>query len=240
MRLNKYLAHAGVGARRAVEELIVAGRVRVNGKTVRELATDVAAGSRVEVDNVPVRVATRKTYWIVNKPAGVMTTMSDPQGRRTIVDLIPRDFPRIVPVGRLDYDTSGVLLLTDDGDLANTLSHPRFGVDKTYRAVVRGRLLPSDMRELLEGVRLDEFRAAGAKVRVVASRADVTVLDITIHEGKNRQVRRMLESVEHPVVTLTRTRFGPIALGSLAPGQGRAPTARELAALRAVGSAATD
>lgn len=232
MRLQKFLAHAGVASRRAAEELIVRGKVRVNGKVVRELGTIVSTDDRVDVSGTRVRVHTEPAYLVMHKPVSVMTTMRDPQGRRTVADLLPKGVPRVVPVGRLDYDTSGVLLLTNDGELANVLTHPRFGVEKTYRAVVNGRLLPEEIKRLQSGVLLEEFRAGGARVKVVATRRESSVLDITIHEGKNRQVRRMFDAVGHPVVALARLRFGPLKLGDLPPGQTRPLTEKELAALR--------
>jgi 23S rRNA pseudouridine2605 synthase len=232
MRLQKFLAHAGVASRRAAEELIARGKVRVNGKIVRELGTSVSETDRVDVSGTPIVLKQEPTYLVLHKPVNVMTTMRDPEGRRTVADLIPKGLPRVVPVGRLDYDTSGVLLLTNDGELANVLTHPRFGVEKTYRAVVKGRLLPDEIRRLQSGVWLEEFKAGGAAVRVVATRRDTSVLDITIHEGKNRQVRRMFEAVGHPVVALARLRFGPLRLGDLPPGQTRPVTARELSQLR--------
>jgi 23S rRNA pseudouridine2605 synthase len=188
-------------------------------------------GDRVEVGGTPLRLPAEPTYVLLHKPLRVVTTMSDPAGRRTVADLIPRT-PRVVPVGRLDYDTAGALLLTDDGDLAQRLLHPRFGVEKTYRASVAGRLSASDVRRLSEGVRLAEFAAAGAKVRVVAVRRDHSVVDVTIHEGRNRQVRRMFQSLGHPVLALTRTRFGPLKLGGLPAGHFRLLTVRERAALQ--------
>ena len=236
MRLQKFLAHAGVASRRVAERLIEQGKVRVNGKVVRELGTSVGESDRIDVSGTPVILHTERMYLVVHKPAGMMTTMSDPEGRRTIRDLIPKDAPRIVPVGRLDYDTSGVLLLTNDGELAHVLTHPRFGVDKTYRAVVTGRLLPDDLKRLASGVKLEDLRTGGAQLRVVATRRDTSVIDITVHEGKNRQVRRMFEAVGHPVILLTRLRFGPLKLGDLPAGGARPPTERELAALRAVTS----
>jgi 23S rRNA pseudouridine2605 synthase len=211
----------------------VAGRVRVGGRVVRELGTSVADDARVEVDGRVVRPAETRTYVVLHKPAGVMTTMRDPEGRRTVADLVKRAgvTARVVPVGRLDYDTSGVLLLTDDGETANVLTHPRFGVEKTYRATVRGRLDAVAVEKILRGVRLDEGRAAPAQLRVVAVRREVSLVDITLHEGRNRQVRRMFEVVDHPVVALARLRFGPISLGELAPGAVRPVTDRERSAL---------
>jgi 23S rRNA pseudouridine2605 synthase len=210
--------------------------VRVEGRVVRELGTSVGDGAQVEVDGRIVRPAETRTYVVLHKPAGVMTTMRDPEGRRTVADIMRRAgvTARVVPVGRLDYDTSGVLLLTDDGEAANVLTHPRFGVEKTYRATLRGRLEPGAVEQILRGVRLDEGRTAPAQIRVVAVRRDVSVVDVTIHEGRNRQVRRMFETVEHPVVALTRLRFGPVSLGDLSVGEVRPVTERELAALRRV------
>lgn len=203
---------------------------------MRELGTSVDDDARVEVDGRTVRPAATRTYVVLHKPAGVMTTMRDPEGRRTVADVVRRAgvTARVVPVGRLDYDTSGVLLLTDDGDTANVLTHPRFGVEKTYRATVRGRLEPGAIEKIMRGVRLDEGRAAPARLRVVAVRRDVSLVDITLHEGRNRQVRRMFDLVDHPVVALVRLRFGPISLGDLAPGAVRPVTERELAALRRI------
>ena len=209
---------------------------------MRELGTSVEDDARVEVDGRVVRPAATRTYVVLHKPAGVMTTMRDPEGRRTVSDLVRAAgvTARVVPVGRLDYDTSGVLLLTDDGDVANVLTHPRFGVEKTYRATLRGRLEPAAVEKILRGVRLDEGRAAPALVRVVAARRDVSLVDITIHEGRNRQVRRMFEVVEHPVVALVRLRFGPISLGELGPGAVRPATPREVAALHRIVSEARE
>jgi len=240
MRLQRYLAASGVASRRRSEELIVAGLVRVNGRVARELGTSVVPGDVVEYGGRIVAPAVEPAYLVMNKPAGVMTTMRDPEGRRTIADLLRHEGieRRVVPVGRLDYDTSGVLLLTDDGALAHVLMHPRFGVEKTYRATVRGRLSPEAVTAVQRGVQLDDGRAQPAQLRVVAARRELSVIDVTIHEGRNRQVRRMFEDVGHPVVDLTRLRFGPIALGALAPGALRDASAREISALRAIAAAA--
>jgi 23S rRNA pseudouridine2605 synthase len=231
MRLNRFLAGAGVASRRRADDLIAGGAVRINGDVVRKLGTLVAAGDRVEVDGVPVALPGAPTYLIINKPPGVVTTLSDPQGRRTIAGFLAGR-PRVFPVGRLDYDTTGILLLTDDGELAHRLLHPRFGVDKTYRATIAGRLSGDDVCRLLEGVSMDGERAAGARIRVLAGRRDRSVVDVTIHEGRNRQVRRMFEMLGHPVLELTRTRFGPLKLGALPPGQVRGLTEKEVEALQ--------
>jgi len=230
IRLNKYLAQAGVASRRYADVLIERGKVRVNGKTVREMGTLVEPGDKVDVSGTPVRPHTEVVYLVLHKPAGVVTTMRDPQRRRTIAEMLPRG-PRVVPVGRLDYETNGVLLLTNDGELANRLLHPRYGVEKTYRATIAGRLSAQNVRRLNEGVVTPEFEAAGAKVRVVAVRKENSVVDVTIHEGRNRQVRKMFEALGHPVLLLTRLRFGPVSLGDLPAGQTRPLSAKELAAL---------
>jgi 23S rRNA pseudouridine2605 synthase len=231
VRLNKFLAQAGVASRRHADELIAAGRVSIDGKAVRELGTLVEPGSEVRVDGTPVAPPEEPTYLLVNKPLGVVTTMRDPQGRRTVADLVAGR-ARVFPVGRLDYNTAGVLLLTDDGELAHRLLHPRFGVDKTYRAEIAGRLSPDEVRRLMAGISLEDGRAAGAKIRVLAVKRDRCVVDVTIHEGRNRQVRRMFETIGHPVLALTRTRFGPLRLGSLAAGHVRALTEKEVEALQ--------
>jgi 23S rRNA pseudouridine2605 synthase len=226
------LALAGVSSRRAADELIVRGVVRVNGNVVRELGTPVNPGDVVDVRGTVVAPGAERTYVAVHKPVGMVTTLRDPQGRRTVAELLPKGSPRLVPVGRLDYDTAGLLLMTDDGELVNRLLHPRYEVEKTYRATIAGRLSAEDVKGLQGGVELDAYKAAGAKVRVVAVRGDSSVVDITIHEGRNRQVRRMFEALRHPVRTLVRLRFGPVALGDLPPGGVRPLTAKELHALQ--------
>jgi 23S rRNA pseudouridine2605 synthase len=231
MRLQRYLAHAGVASRRQSELYIVAGRVTVNGKVVRELGTVVDDDAVITVDGRPVKIQSEWTYLVANKPFGMMTTLHDPEGRRTVASLIPSG-KRLYPVGRLDYDTAGLLLLTDDGPMTQLLTHPSHGVEKTYRATVRGRLDPDSVEKMRKGLMLDDGRTQPAQVRVVATNREVTVLDLTIHEGKNRQVRRMLEELDRPVVTLTRLRFGPLALGDLPVGATRTLSKRELHALK--------
>jgi 23S rRNA pseudouridine2605 synthase len=226
VRLQKVLAQAGIGSRRACEELIAEGRVTVNGemaKLGRRVDVDI---DRVEIDGVPLSIRPGLVYYLLNKPAGVVTTASDPEGRRTVVQLVP-DAPRVFPVGRLDADTEGLLLLTNDGDLTFRLTHPRFGVEKEYLAQVEGNPSPKAVRQLREGVELEDGMTAPAKVSLVPPNA----LRITIHEGRNRQVRRMCEAVGHPVVRLVRTRIGPLAERGLKPGEWRMLTREEVRAL---------
>ena len=226
-RLQKVLARVGLGSRRVCEELIGEGRVTVDG-AVAELGCRVNVESaRIEVDGAPVGVRPGLVYYLLNKPAGVVTTTSDPYDRLTVVDLVPND-PRVFPVGRLDAQTEGLLLLTNDGDLAHRLTHPSFGVDKEYLAEVEGRPSPAAVRRLREGVVLEDGRTAPARAVLV----DASVLRITIHEGRNRQVRRMCEAVGYPVVRLVRTRIGPLVDRSLAPGSHRTLLAEEMRALR--------
>lgn len=225
-RLQKVLARTGIGSRRVCEELIADGRVTVNGE-VAELGRRVDPDrDAVEVDGVRISVAEGLVHYLLNKPRGVVTTASDPQGRPTVVDLVPPE-PRVFPVGRLDVDTEGLLLLTNNGDLAHRLTHPSFGVEKEYVAHVEGRPTPSALRRLREGVDLDDGRSAPAK----ASLVEPSVLRVTIHEGRNRQVRRMCEAVGHPVVRLVRTRIGPLADRRLKPGEWRELTSDEVRAL---------
>jgi 23S rRNA pseudouridine2605 synthase len=233
MRLAKHLAHAGVASRRAAEAMIAEGRVTVDGETVTDPARDVTGGEAIAVDDRPVREsAPRRVVYAVHKPAGVVSTAHDPHGRRTVVDLVPEARTRLYPVGRLDADTTGLILLTNDGDLANRLTHPRYEVPKTYRAKVASPpVRDTALRALREGVELDDGRTAPARVRRV--RPDV--LELTIHEGRKRQVRRMCEAVGHPVLALRRIAFGPLRLDDLAPGAHRRLTAAEVERLRAAG-----
>jgi 23S rRNA pseudouridine2605 synthase len=237
VRLQRFLAQAGVGSRRACEALIIAGRVRVNGRPVRELGTQVAASDDVHVDGRRV-APQRREILVLHKPAGVVTTMRDPQGRRTVAELMKarrgEGASRLVPVGRLDFDTSGVLLLTNDGDLAYALTHPRFGVEKVYRASLDGHIDAGALERLRAGVTLDRRRTAPVRLRVVADASAGCVVDITLHEGRYRQVRRMFDAVGYPLRSLVRLRFGPVALGPLRPGEIREPTLRERKALDAL------
>jgi 23S rRNA pseudouridine2605 synthase len=231
-RLQKVLAHAGIASRRSCEELIAAGRVSVNG-VVAELGRRVdVATDRIEVDGTPIPLRPDAVYYLVHKPAGVVTTADDPHGRDIVTDLVPAD-PRVFPVGRLDRDTEGLLILTNDGELTHRLTHPRFGVDKEYLAHVEGSPSRGALRRLREGVELEDGMTAPATAALVGP----GLVRITIHEGRNRQVRRMLDAVGHPVRRLVRVRIGPVADRSLAPGTWRALTRDEVMALEQAASA---
>ena len=229
MRLAKFLAHGGVASRRTAEDIVRAGRVTVGGEVVTDPARDVDESSRVAVDGRPLRGAERREVYLVNKPVGVVSTAKDTHGRPTVVSLVRGTRARLYPVGRLDADTSGLILLTNDGELANRLTHPRFEVPKTYVARVSGGYVGEGaLRRLREGIELDDGRTAPAKVRQV----DPGVLQITIHEGRKRQVRRMIEAIGRRVVELRRVRFGPLGLGDLPPGKVRKLTPAEVERLR--------
>ena len=227
MRLARYLAHAGVASRRAAEQLIAEGRVRVGGAVVTDPARDVDNESAVEVDGREVAPEPREV-WLVNKPAGVVSTASDTHGRPIVTELVESD-RRLYPVGRLDAATTGLILLTNDGELANRLTHPRYGVERTYRARVTPAPVPEPaLRRLREGVELDDGRSGPARVRQL----EPGLLEVTITEGRKRQVRRMCEAVGHPVEELERVAFGPLRLGSLAAGEARLVTPAEVERLR--------
>jgi 23S rRNA pseudouridine2605 synthase len=225
VRLNAFLARAGVASRRGADELIRAGRVRVNGAP-GELSTVVGRHDVVEVDGARVQ-RQRLAHVLLHKPAGVVTTARDPQGRRTVVDLVP-DEPRVVPVGRLDVDTTGALLLTNDGDLAHRLAHPRYGVSKVYEAEVEGTPSPEALARLRGGVELDDGVTAPAGAR----RLGAGRIELTLHEGRKHQVKRMCEAVGHPVRHLHRSRYAGLDLAGLGSGESRELTTDEVAALR--------
>ncbi|HEY2371147.1 MAG TPA: pseudouridine synthase [Gaiellaceae bacterium] len=225
MRLNAYLARAGVASRRKADELIKAGRVRVNGEP-GQLNTFVQASDRVEVDGEAV-AKQKLAHLLLYKPVGVVTTARDPQGRRTVVELVPRE-PRVVPVGRLDVDTTGALLLTNDGELAHRLAHPRYGVEKTYVVNVEGEPSDEAIAQLASGVELEEGVTAPARAR----RLGRARIELTIHEGRNRQVRRMLEAVGHPATHLHRSVYAGLTLEGLEPGAWRELEPSEVERLR--------
>jgi 23S rRNA pseudouridine2605 synthase len=229
MRLAKYLATAGLASRRACEAIVRDGRVSVSGETVTDPARDVAPDDAVALDGRPVSIAHERVVYALNKPAGVVSTARDPQGRPTVVSMVPQT-ERLYPVGRLDIDTTGLILLTNQGELAHRLTHPRFEVAKTYRVVVAGpSVRDQELHRLREGVELEDGRTAPARVR----RISADTIEITIHEGRKRQVKRMCEAVGHPVKRLERVAFGPLELGELPPGRWRRLSDDEVAALMA-------
>jgi len=225
VRLNAFIARAGVASRRKADDLIKAGRVTVNGEP-GQLNTFVGADDDVRLDGKPL-TKQRVAYVLLNKPAGVVTTARDPQGRRTVVDVVSHP-ARVVPVGRLDAETTGALLLTNDGDLAHRLAHPRYEVDKVYEVECWSQPTDADLQRLREGVELDDGRPSPADVR----RIDGAHIELVLHEGRNRQVRRMLEAVGHRVKRLHRSRYGPLTLGGLEPGAWRELEASEVERLR--------
>jgi 23S rRNA pseudouridine2605 synthase len=221
-RLQKVLARTGLGSRRVCEQLIDAGRVTVNGASIA-LGARVLPGDEIAVDGSVISTMVDAATYLLNKPTGVITTAKDTHNRPTVLELVPPQ-PRVFPVGRLDLDTEGLLLLTNDGGLAHRLSHPRYGIDKEYLVHVRGRPSPAAVRSLREGVALDDGMTAPAKASIIGP----GLLRLTIHEGRNRQVRRMCEAIGHPVLRLVRTRIGPLSDPRLSPGSWRVVTPAEL------------
>lgn len=233
MRLQKYMALCGVASRRNAEKMILDGHVTVNGTLITEMGVQVEEDDIVCVDGVRIFPETEKHYIIYHKPAGEVTTANDPEGRPCVLDQF-RNYPvRLYPVGRLDYDSEGLLLLTNDGDLTDRMLHPSFQVDKTYLARVTGSVSMEEVRQLRSGVMLDDHKTAPAKVRIIKEETFATVVLVTIHEGRNRQVRRMFELSGHRVLQLRRVQFGPLQLGDLPRGQWRSLNSDELHRLMA-------
>lgn len=235
MRLQKYLASCGVASRRHAEEMIAQGLIQVNGQTITEMGFQVTEEDEVRVRGEVVKPEEKKHYVLYHKPMGEVTTVSDDKGRETVMDHF-RDYPvRLYPIGRLDYDSEGLLLLTNDGDLAAKLTHPRHEVDKTYLARVTGKVSSEAVHRLRVGVTLEDgFRTSPAKIQVIREEAFASAVLITIHEGHNRQVRRMMEAVGHKVLLLRRVRFGPIDIRGVAKGTWRELTDEEIKALKAL------
>jgi 23S rRNA pseudouridine2605 synthase len=232
IRLQKLLALAGIASRRRSEELMLGGEVEVNGEVVTRLGTKVdPAADLIRVSGRRLPPISEKVYLALNKPRGVVSTMSDPEGRRTLQDLVEERPERLFHVGRLDTDTSGLIILTNDGDFAHRLAHPSYEVDKTYVAEVTGQLFPRVVKQLLTGVTLEDGPVTVSKARIVEASAAKSIIELVIHEGRNRIVRRLLDEVGHPVTRLTRTRIGPVALGRLKQGELRDLTADELGEL---------
>jgi 23S rRNA pseudouridine2605 synthase len=230
VRLQKFLANAGVASRRKAEELILAGRVRKNGEVVKELGTRVVPEDRIEVDGKRVQVVNK--IWIaLHKPAGYLTSRGDPQGRHTIYELLPPEYRGLFYVGRLDFDTEGLILLTNDGDGAHRLQHPRYEVRRVYEVVVSGSVSAGTRDRLLSGVELEDGHARALRAQVLGSSAGETTLQVTLAEGRKREVRRLFAAVGHPVQRLKRVSFGPIELGDLRSARWRLLDEREIAAL---------
>jgi 23S rRNA pseudouridine2605 synthase len=235
VRLQKILSQAGISSRRAAETMIRQGRISVNGRVVKELGTRADPNrDKIAIDGRPLHTAQTVVYLALNKPTGVVTTLSDPEGRPTVRDLLGRVRQRVFPVGRLDFHSAGLLLLTNDGELAQRLTHPRYGVRKTYRVKVKGKVTPEQIERLSKGVALRDGVSAPAQVRIVDAAERKTWLEITLAEGKNRQVRRMCEAVGLPVEKLSRIAFGPLKLRKLETGAVRPLTEGEVRKLRRI------
>ena len=233
-RLQKVLAHAGVASRRHCEELIAQGKVQVNGQVVREQGIKVdPLKDKIVVNGQQIKLE-QHVYLLLYKPTGVITSVTDPQGRRVVIDLLKGIKERVYPVGRLDYDTSGLLLLTNDGELANRLAHPSYEIDKVYRAWVKGIPSPEKVRKLATGIRLEDGMTSPGQSKLLKteSSSQRALVELTIHEGRNRQVRRMCEAIGHPVLTLERIRLGFLTLDGLKPGEFRKLTQEEVESLK--------
>lgn len=232
IRLQKYIAQCGVASRRRAEEMIQAGRVKVNGDIVTEMGTRVSEQDKVEVDGKHIKMEKKLVYIMLNKPSGYVSTVSDPRGRKTVLDLIEGVNERIYPVGRLDYDTTGLIILTNDGDFTFETTHPRQETLKTYIAEVLGMPSNKALQSLRNGIMLDNKLTSTAQVEVIDTKPKSTVLKIIIHEGRYRQVKRMCEAVGHPVLRLKRTAVGSLTLGDLRPGEWRYLSIKEVKQIR--------
>jgi pseudouridine synthase len=234
-RLQKVLAHAGIASRRRCEELILAGHVTVNGATVRKLGTKVDPEvDDIRVDTVPVKPPARSVSFLVMKPKGVVSTTKDDRGRRTVLDLLPRTDRRLYPAGRLDEDSDGLLILTDDGTLANLVTHPRYEIPKTYELRIRGRLEGADVRRVESGVWLSGGKTRPSRIRIRKRGRDVSRVEVTLTEGRNRELRRIFARIGHPVLSLRRIRIGNLTSRGLRIGQARKLAHSEVVALKAL------
>lgn len=232
-RLQKFLAQAGVASRRKSEEIILEGRVKVNGKIVKELGVKVDPNKdQITVDGKPIKQPEKKVYLMINKPRGYVSTVEDEKGRKTVLDLLDNVKERVYPVGRLDYDSEGLLLLTNDGELTYALTHPKHEIGKTYRVRVKGIPSVEKLEHLARGVELEDGVTAPARVFLTHVLNGNALLEITIHEGRNRQVRRMCEKIGHPVIRLVRTHVGPLEMRKLGSGEVRTLSIRELNAIK--------
>ena len=234
-RLQKVIAHAGIASRRKAEEMILEGKVRVNGSVVKELGVKVSASDRIEVNGIPLE-AEVPVYYLLYKPRGVISSVTDDKGRKVVTDYFEHIEQRIYPVGRLDYDTSGALLLTNDGEFANLLMHPSSEVEKVYVAKIKGVPPKEKLKSLERGIRLEDGKTAPARVKLLSmdKQKDTSIVELTIHEGRNRQVRRMFEAIGHPVTKLKRERYGSLTLHGLNAGDTKELTPHEVKQLRAL------
>jgi len=232
-RLQKVIAHAGVASRRKAEELILDGRVTVNGKTVKELGVKVNSSDKIEVNGIPIE-REEPVYFILYKPRGVISSANDDKGRKVVTDFFPEIEARIYPVGRLDYDTSGIILLTNDGEFANLMMHPRTEIEKVYVAKIKGIPSREKIKLLEKGIMLEDGKTAPAKAKILSidKKKGTSIVELKIHEGKNRQVRRMFEAINTPVMKLKRERYAFLNLNGLQPGDARELTAHEVKMLR--------
>lgn len=234
MRLNKYIAQRGIASRRKADELIANGNVKVNGKPMTQMGYDVKDEDKVEVNGVLLGEGQKLVYYVMNKPVGYITSVKDEQDRPVVMDLLTDVQARVFPIGRLDYDTSGLLILTNDGDFSQRIGHPKNSIPKTYEALISGRLSRERVRWLKSGVDIEGYITKPAQVEIVKESASATLVHITISEGKNRQVRKMFKAVGNPVVELQRISIGELRLGRLMPGHYRRITAKELEYLKSL------
>lgn len=230
-RLQKYIADCGVASRRKAEELIKQGRVKVNGTVVTEMGTKVGDADLVEVDGKGIKPENKKVYILLNKPAGYVTTAKDQFGRPTVLDLLKGVRERVFPVGRLDYETTGLLILTNDGDFTYKMTHPKHEIEKTYVATIEGVPTNEEISRFEKGLMIDNYITAPAKLKILSQNNRNCVVEVTIHEGKNRQVRKMCETIGHPVLTLKRISLGKLSLGNLAEGSWRELSQQEVKSL---------
>lgn len=232
VRLQKYLAEAGIASRRKCEELISQGRVEVEGLIVTTPGTKISGSERILVDGREIRHEQKKIYILLNKPVGYISSAKDQFSRKTVLDLVETVKERIYPVGRLDYDTSGLIILTNDGDFANKMTHPRHQMEKVYRTKIMGNLSDSDIESIKRGIVIDDYKTAPAGIRIINSAQDRSVVEITIHEGKNRQVRNMFEVLNHPVIRLKRIAIGSVGINGLEEGKWRYLSKNEILGLK--------